>query len=69
MTVTLAKMAYDKGNPSCSEFGPIWSGNEPDTVLNGPVADIVFDHSSKADIEYDFTGLVEADVTMEAAAS
>ncbi len=69
LLVAWGKMAYDEDNSSCSEFGPIWSAKEPDAVLNAPVVDSVFDNSSKAGIEHDFTGLTEADVTMEAAAS
>ena len=65
MTVAVGKAVYNKGSVPCCGLGLMWSGEELDAAINGPVAAVLFDDEGKADIEEILTGLAETEFQQE----
>ena len=51
MTVASGEAVYSAGDPPSTGLGLMWSGEELDAGLNGPVAAVLFDDEGRADIE------------------
>lgn len=59
MTIVSGTIQYQLGMAPVTGWGISYSASELDSALSGPVAEVVFDDSGKADIEFD--GLAETD--------
>lgn len=61
MTIATGTVQYQLGTAPVTGCGFSYSAPELDSALSGPVAEVVFDDSGKADIESLLSGLVETD--------
>ncbi len=61
MTIVAGSIQYQLGAVPVSGCGFSYSADELDAALSGPVAEVVFDDSGKADIDVLLTGLAETD--------
>jgi len=61
MSIATGTIHYQMGTAPVTGCGISYSAAELDTALSGPVAEIVYDDSGKADIEALVAGLVETD--------
>ena len=59
MTVASGEAVYSAGDPPSTGLGLMWSGEELDAGLNGPVAAVLFDDDGRADIEEILRGIVD----------
>lgn len=59
MTVAHGEAVYSLGDPPWTGLGLMWSGEELDAALDGPVAAVLFDDEGKADIEEILRGVGE----------
>ena len=59
MTVASGEAVYSAGDPPSTGFGLMWSGEELDAALHGPVAAVLFDDEGRADIEEILRGIVD----------
>ena len=50
MSLPSGKEAYTHGQPPCSGTGIVWTREELDEAIKGPVASVLFDDEGKADI-------------------
>ena len=61
MTIAAGTIQYELGTAPVTGCGFSYSAAELDTALSGPVAEVVYDDSGKADIEALLAGLAETD--------
>ena len=61
MTVASGEAVYSAGDPPSTGLGLMWSGEELDAALNGPVAAVLFDDEGSADIEEILRGIVDTE--------
>ncbi len=59
MTVASGEAVYSAGDPPSTGLGLMWSGEELDAALNGPVAAVLFDDKGRTDIEEILPGIVD----------
>lgn len=65
MKVAAGETVYSHGTTPCSGSGLIWSSDDLDIALSGPVSALVFDDEGRADVENILRGLVETDFEYE----
>ena len=61
MSIATGIIEYNLGSSPVSGCGFSWATDELDTALEGPVSEVVFDDSGKADISALLSGVVETD--------
>lgn len=61
MSIASGSVNYQLGTPPVTGCGFSYSDDELDTALSGPVAEVVYDDSGKADIEALLAGLTETE--------
>ena len=59
MTVASGEAVYSAGDSASTGLGLMWSGEELDAALDGPVAAVLFDDEGRADIEEILRGIVD----------
>ena len=65
MDVAEGGTVYSHGSPPCSGVGLVWSDEELDAALSGPVSEVLFDDEGKANIEEILSSLPDTDFEQE----
>ncbi|MBK1700238.1 hypothetical protein [Thiococcus pfennigii] len=65
MTVAVGANCYSVGASPCKGTGLVWTDEELDDAISGPVAAVVFDDAGKADIATLLAGVAETEFAQE----